>query len=227
MGAMCCNSEENFIFPLEEMMSDLLSRLRIRNLSEEEMRRKIKSLFIKTDDDRIIVEKLRGIFIDTNPQSNPNIYFHNKFFDKFIAKCETLNNKNIIIMAYPLLSNKRNLKEDNFFILLKEKLEKEYNYEEVSKTLIKIVEFYTYDLTEILGDSFEKNEKEIVRDILQKSYSKNNIKNFVYYAMEKDKMESSGLWKTPVTFEIFNPIMKTIGISDNAVIRTNLMFYER
>lgn len=225
---MCCSSEESYMFPLEEMITDLLSTLLIRNLSEEQMKVKIKSIFSKTDESQNIIEKLRETFIDTNPKSNPNIDFHNKFFNKFIEKCETLNIKNIMILAYPLLDNKKNLMTDNLFMLLKEKFAQGLDFEQVSKTLYWLIEFYTYDLTELLEDALEKeNEKQIVRDILEKAYSKRNIKNFVYYAMEKDKLENSGLWKTVVSYEKFNPILKTLGLNDYSVIRTNLIFFER
>ena len=60
---------------------DLLNNLLIRNLSEEQMRAKLKSFFLNYNKDKNIKEELLSIIMDTN-NDNPNIAFQEKFIKK-------------------------------------------------------------------------------------------------------------------------------------------------
>ena len=229
MGAMCYGVDENYIFPLEEMISVLLSTLKIRHLSEEQMKAKLKLLYKNYDEKKDnITTKLREIFVNSNPTTNPNLDFHNKFFDLFIKKVDFTCAKNIMILVYPLLDNKKNLMADNFYNLLKEKFGKNFGYSKLEKKLYDVVEFYSYDLTELLEEELDNDEeREVIRSIMEKSFSRLSIRKFIEFSIEKDKLEIGGLWGVPVTFEKFNPMLKNVGLSDYAAIRSNLIFYER
>jgi len=126
MGNMCCNSEEDFISSLEELISKQLKNLLIRNLSEEQMRAKLKSFF-KKNDGKIIKEELLSIIMDTN-NDNPNIAFQEKFIEKLFEKIGDLCTKNIMIFIYPLLCNNIYLTPSIFFMLIKEKLGNEFTF---------------------------------------------------------------------------------------------------
>lgn len=228
---MCCTNDDTHFFPLEECVSDLLSSLLIRNMSEEQMKVKIKAFFIRReneDSEVEIKESLKKIFMNTQAKHNPNIDFQNLFIDKLFEKAQNLNTKNIMIASYPLLNNKKNLMADNFFNLLKEKLGAEFDYEAMETMLFYVIKFYTHDLTKMLVENLEEeSQKKIGIEILDTKYSLTNINNFVAFAMTKDHLVSSGLWNTPVTFERARPIFKAIEIDDYLKIRNNLNYYDR
>ena len=84
------------------------------------------------------------------------------------------------------------------------------------------------NLTNIIEEELEKDEeREIIKEIMEKAYSRHNIKKFIEFGIEKDKLEQIDKWNIPVTFEKFNPIMKTLGLNEFAVLRSNLIYYER
>ena len=226
MGNISCNSEENFLFPLEDMIFDLLNNLLIRNLSEEQMRAKLKSFF-KKNDGKIIKEELLSIIMDTN-NDNPNIAFQEKFIEKLFEKIGDLCTKNIMIFIYPLLCNKKNLSIDNFFKILIEKLGNKFTFAQFEKILIPLIELYTHDLTQILDELLEcEEEKAAVKDINQKTYSLENIKNYISTILRKEELIEAGLWNENIMFEKIEPILEIFGLDEYSKIRQNIILYNR
>ena len=223
MGNICCNSEENFLFPLEDMIFDLLNNLLIRNLSEEQMRAKLKSFFLNYNKDKNIKEELLSIIMDTN-NDNPNIAFQEKFIKKLFEKIGDLCTKNIMIFIYPLLCNNIYLTPSIFFMLIKEKLGNEFTFAQLEKILIPLIELFTHDLNFVLYESLEVlNEKQNLNKINETSFSLSNIEKYISTIMEKEKFIEAGLWNEIASFEIVSHIVKHLGINNFSEIRKNLL----
>jgi len=67
-----------------------------------------------------------------------------------------------------------------------------------------------------------------VKKIIEKSYSLENIKKYVSFTLDKEKLIEEKLWNVGITMEKFEPIFKRLRLDDYSVLRTNLIaFYNK
>jgi hypothetical protein len=226
----CCQSEDNLFFAMEELIEDLLKTLKIRKLGEEQLRKKLNTIyqqFNSTNEKEKYMEALEDFLIDETKENHLYIDFQKKFVRKLFEKVGDLSKKNVSIFFYPLLKNVENLALDNFFILLTEKYGEKLSYDHIYKEFIQIVEFYTHDLTDLLKDHLNnKVEKDFLTEINQNAFSYVNLKKFVSSLMDKDELIRGDIWKERVTFKLIDPIFKKIGIDCYTQIRNNVISLE-
>jgi hypothetical protein len=227
----CCQTvTEEYL--IDDILIDLLKTLLLRKFSDDQMKIRLKNIYANTDDTssnkKELKKKLETLSIDQDDK-NQAIDFHVRFMKELFDKCGDLNRKNLIIFLYPLLNNNDNKSDDNFYGSLIEKFGDSFNFDEFQKELISLVEFYTYDLNNVLEDFLTiKEEKEYIKKITEAAFSKKNIKKFVDSIMKREDLIKTGVWKDRVPSQTAKNIVKEVGINDYIDIRHNLsLFFEK
>lgn len=226
MGSICCGSD-NHLENYEETMEILLNNLLIRELSFDQMKNNIRKFLKQNEDNENLIEDMKLLFIETDQNINSNLIFQNKFYNKFVEKLENIEFKNILILAYPLLKNKKNITADPLFTLLKEKFHAKFTYECLEKIFIYICTFYTLTLNAIFADILEdENERNTCIGITKEVFNKKKIEEYVSLNMQKNILISSGIWDTEVESVKFMEIAHALGLDDIDKIRNNLIYFE-
>lgn len=220
---MCCQGSVDTTL-IEEFIDNLLETLKIRKLSISQFKIKLRVIF---DDANImnnkeqIRKKLLSILIDDN-DSNQGKEFQEKFSYEIFDKTELIK-KNINIYLYPILKDKE-ISDESFYDLCKEKYGDMFNYEQFYKELLHVITFYTRDinkfLLEFLSDQYEKD---LITQMNNEHFSKENIELFVNKFIPKEDMIKNKSWTERVAPFKTEAIFKGIGIDNFKNIRQNLI----